>query len=102
MGHSIVLIAGGVFYYRSQHSQPLTAKDTVVLSDFSNSTGDAVFDDTLKTALSVSLRQSPFLRFHIDEAAKKEIEVLELLRKVSEENAELDRQRAARSHDQSP
>jgi len=39
----------------------LTEKDTVVLADFSNSTGDAVFDDTLKTALSVSLRQSPFL-----------------------------------------
>ncbi len=40
---------------------PLTEKDTIVLADFANSTGDAVFDDTLKTALSVSLRQSPFL-----------------------------------------
>jgi eukaryotic-like serine/threonine-protein kinase len=41
--------------------QRLTEKDTVVLADFANSTGDAVFDDTLKTALNVSLRQSPFL-----------------------------------------
>jgi hypothetical protein len=32
-----------------------------VLADFANSTGDAIFDDTLKTALSISLRQSPFL-----------------------------------------
>ncbi|MGA3087811.1 MAG: serine/threonine-protein kinase [Terriglobales bacterium] len=39
----------------------LTGADTVVLADFTNRTGDAVFDDTLKTALSVSLRQSPFL-----------------------------------------
>ena len=39
----------------------LTEKDTIVLADFANSTGDPVFDDTLKTALSVSLRQSPFL-----------------------------------------
>ncbi len=39
----------------------LTEKDTIVLADFANSTGDAVFDDTLKTALSVSLNQSPFL-----------------------------------------
>jgi eukaryotic-like serine/threonine-protein kinase len=39
----------------------LTEKDTVVLADFTNSTGDPVFDDTLKTALMVSLRQSPFL-----------------------------------------
>jgi eukaryotic-like serine/threonine-protein kinase len=39
----------------------LTNKDTIVLSDFDNKTGDAVFDDTLKTALAISLRQSPFL-----------------------------------------
>ena len=54
------LIAGGL-YYRSHQSNRLTDKDTIVLADFDNSTGDAVFDDTLKTALSVSLRQSPFL-----------------------------------------
>jgi len=39
----------------------LTEADTIVLADFANSTGDGVFDDTLKTGLSVSLRQSPFL-----------------------------------------
>jgi eukaryotic-like serine/threonine-protein kinase len=39
----------------------LTEKDTVVLADFANRTGDPVFDDTLKTALSVALNQSPFL-----------------------------------------
>ncbi len=42
-------------------SSRITPEDTIVLADFANSTGDAVFDDTLKTALSVSLRQSPFL-----------------------------------------
>jgi len=46
---------------RPHHAAPLTEKDTIVLADFTNSTGDAIFDDTLKTALSVSLRQSPFL-----------------------------------------
>jgi hypothetical protein len=40
---------------------PLTEKDTVVLADFDNKTGDAVFDDALKQALSVELGQSPFL-----------------------------------------
>ncbi len=54
------LLAGGL-YYRSRQPKQLTDKDTVVLADFANSTGDAVFDDTLKTALNVSLRQSPFL-----------------------------------------
>ncbi len=48
-------------YYRSHRPKPLTDKDTIVLADFSNSTGDPVFDDTLKTGLSVSLHQSPFL-----------------------------------------
>ena len=56
----VALVVGGL-YYRSHRPKPLTDKDTVVISDFSNSTGDPVFDDTLKTALTVSLRQSPFL-----------------------------------------
>jgi serine/threonine protein kinase/tetratricopeptide (TPR) repeat protein len=56
------LIGAGLFYRsRQRAAHALTDKDTIVLADFSNSTGDAVFDDTLKTALSVSLNQSPFL-----------------------------------------
>ncbi len=50
-----------LLYYRSHRSGSLTDKDSVVLADVANNTGDPVFDDTLKTALSVSLRQSPFL-----------------------------------------
>jgi len=64
---AVILVAAaiaGAFYLRSRSNKPATAlteKDTIVLADFANSTGDAVFDDTLKTALSVSLNQSPFL-----------------------------------------
>ena len=54
------LIAGGL-YYRSHHAKQLTDKDTIVLADFANSTGDPVFDDTLRQALTVALNQSPFL-----------------------------------------
>jgi len=54
------LVAGGL-YYRWHRAWGLSDKDTVVLADFDNSTGDAVFDDTLKTALMISLNQSPFL-----------------------------------------
>jgi eukaryotic-like serine/threonine-protein kinase len=58
----VALMAAGVYYYRSHRATPfLTDKDTVVVADFSNSTGDAVFDDTLKTALAIALNQSPFL-----------------------------------------
>ncbi|MGO9258430.1 MAG: protein kinase domain-containing protein [Bryobacteraceae bacterium] len=55
-----VLAAGGL-YYRSHRAKPLTDKDSIILSDFTNTTGDSVFDDTLKLGLSVQLEQSPFL-----------------------------------------
>jgi len=60
------LVAGGIFWRsRSTASvttaSTLTEKDTVVLADFDNKTGDAVFDDALKQALAVQLGQSPFL-----------------------------------------
>src|SRR5271169_4651994 len=58
----VAVAIAGAFYFRSrQTTHRLTEKDTIVLADFANSTGDAVFDDTLKTALNASLRQSPFL-----------------------------------------
>ena len=55
----VAIAAGGYIHLR--RTPKLTDKDTIVLADFDNSTGDPVFDDTLKTALSVSLNQSPFL-----------------------------------------
>jgi tetratricopeptide (TPR) repeat protein/predicted Ser/Thr protein kinase len=70
-----VLLTAGL-YYRSHRNQHLTEKDTLVLADFSNSTGDAVFDDTLKTALNVSLRQSPFLNLLSDSEAAKTLKLM--------------------------
>ncbi|MGB0109925.1 MAG: serine/threonine-protein kinase, partial [Terriglobales bacterium] len=71
----VVLLVAGGFYYRShQRSKLLTEKDTIVLSDFANSTGDAVFDDTLKTALNLSLRQSPFLNVFSDSEVAKTLQ----------------------------
>ena len=62
---ALILVAaaiGGALYFRSRQAMTrLTDKDTIVLSDFDNKTGDAVFDDTLKQGLSVQLEQSPFL-----------------------------------------
>ena len=57
-----VVLGVGAWLYFARKAQALTEKDTIVLSDFTNTTGDAVFDDTLKTALNVSLRQSASLR----------------------------------------
>ena len=54
-------LALAAWLYFARRAQALTEKDTIVLGDFTNTTGDAIFDDTLKTALTISLRQSPFL-----------------------------------------
>ncbi len=58
---ALVFIVVVAVYFSWHHRSKLTDKDTVVLGDFTNTTGDPVFDDTLKLALSVSLNQSPFL-----------------------------------------
>jgi len=56
----LIVLVGGFYFY--QHRKPvLTEKDTLLISDFTNTTGDAVFDGTLKQALAVQLEQSPFL-----------------------------------------
>jgi eukaryotic-like serine/threonine-protein kinase len=70
-----LLLAGGL-YYRSYQGKPLTEKDTIVLADFANSTGDAIFDDTLKTALNVSLRQSPFLNLLSNSEVAKTLQLM--------------------------
>ena len=73
----IAVAIAGSFYFRSgQITHHLTEKDTIVLADFANSTGDAVFDDTLKTALSVSLNQSPFLNVLSDSTVAKTLKLM--------------------------
>ncbi len=57
----IALLFGGGLWLRSRRASALNEKDTVVLADFVNTTGDAVFDGTLKQALAVQLEQSPYL-----------------------------------------
>jgi len=81
------LIAGG-FYFRSRSATsttkatPLAEKDTVVLADFDNKTGDPVFDDALKQALAVQLAQSPFLNILSD---RKVEDTLHLMGRPSNE-----------------
>jgi DNA-binding winged helix-turn-helix (wHTH) protein/Tfp pilus assembly protein PilF len=60
-----VTSAGILFYMRKAHT--LTEKDTIVLADFANTTGDAVFDGTLRQGLAVQLAQSPFLNIVSDD-----------------------------------
>jgi eukaryotic-like serine/threonine-protein kinase len=56
----VVVSIGGSLYWRSHGAAKLTDKDTTVLADFTNTTGDPVFDSTLRQGLAVQLEQSPF------------------------------------------
>ena len=74
---AVVLIAG--LYERARRQRNyLGEKDTVVVADFDNSTGDPVFDDTLKTALNVSLRQSPYLSVLPDQRVAETLRLMTL------------------------
>src|SRR5258708_7387085 len=70
MAVSLLLIAGllaGGMIWRRQQARRLTGKNTIVLGDFANSTGDGIFDGTLRQGLSVELEQSPFLKLGSEE-----------------------------------
>src|SRR6267143_509896 len=68
-------IAGGLLW-RGRQARHLTKKDTIVLGDFANSTGDAVFDGTLREGLSVQLEQSPFLSLVSEEAIHQTLRMM--------------------------
>ncbi|MFY9530274.1 MAG: protein kinase, partial [Candidatus Acidiferrales bacterium] len=69
------LVAGGL-YFRSRQAAPLTEKDTIVLSDFTNTTGDPVFDGTLRQGLTVQLEQSPFLSLVSDQRIQQTLRLM--------------------------
>ena len=69
------LVAGGL-YWRSRQAGKLTEKDTIVLADFANTTGDAVYDETLKQALAVDLEQSPFLNVLADNKVSETLKLM--------------------------
>ena len=64
---AIAIIVVAAIYWRSHASAKLTEKDTIVLADFVNTTGDSVFDGALRQGLSSQLEQSPFLNLLSDE-----------------------------------
>ena len=68
-------IAGGL-YWRSHSGQKLTGKDSILLADFVNTTGDPVFDGTLKQALAVQLEQSPYLNIVPDQTVRKALQFM--------------------------
>jgi serine/threonine protein kinase/tetratricopeptide (TPR) repeat protein len=76
---AVILVAvaiWGTFYLRSRSATLLTEKDTIVLADVDNKTGDTVFDDALKQALAVELGQSPFLNVLSDRKVSETLRMM--------------------------
>ncbi|MBZ5609461.1 MAG: protein kinase [Acidobacteriia bacterium] len=79
---TLVVAAGGLFLWQQRgRATPLTDRDTIVLADFDNKTGDSVFDDTLRQGLIFQLQQSPYLSLIPDQ---KIHETLKLMGKPAE------------------
>ena len=71
-----VLAVATLAYFYLHPASRLTDKDTIVLADFSNTTGDPVFDDTLRQGLAVQLEQSPFLSLISDERIQQMLKLM--------------------------
>ncbi len=72
----VAALVAGALFYRSHKTQALTEKDSILLSDFTNTTGDPVFDSTLKKALAVSLGQSPYLNVVPDSKVQQTLRLM--------------------------
>src|ERR1041384_5167860 len=72
----LVIAAAVVIFFLLNRTQALNERDTIVLADFANTTGDAVFDGTLKQALAAQLGQSPFLNILSDERAREALRLM--------------------------
>src|ERR1700693_2991522 len=72
----VISLAVAVWLYVARRAHALTDKDTIVLADFTNTTGDPVFDGTLRQGLSVQLEQSPFLKTISDQQIQQVLKMM--------------------------
>jgi eukaryotic-like serine/threonine-protein kinase len=72
----VAALAVGSWLFFPRHAHTLTDKDTIVLADFTNTTGDTVFDGTLRQGLSVQLEQSPFLSIVSDQQIQQTLSLM--------------------------
>jgi len=73
----VILVGMALLFFWHSRASALTEQDRIVLADFTNTTGDPVFDGALKTALQVSLAQSPFLSLLSDQEIQKTLKLMD-------------------------
>ncbi|HEX6188577.1 MAG TPA: protein kinase [Pyrinomonadaceae bacterium] len=74
---ALAVTLGLLWYFKSGSGAPLTEEDTIVVADFINTTGDPVFDGTLKQALGSQLEQSPFLSIFSDSRVREALRLMD-------------------------
>jgi serine/threonine protein kinase/tetratricopeptide (TPR) repeat protein len=76
---AVFIAAAAIIYFGFIHKKTvLTEKDTILLADFVNTTGDTVFDDSLKQALAVQLGQSPFLNIFSEDRVREQLRLMRM------------------------
>jgi eukaryotic-like serine/threonine-protein kinase len=73
---SAMVVALGVFFFTHRSAHALTDKDLILVTDFTNTTGDPVFDGTLKSATAVGLGQSPYLNVVSDQKVQQTLKLM--------------------------
>jgi len=84
---ALIVVVAALLYFHFRRSPQLTDKDVIVIADFANTTGNPVFDSTLKEALAVDLEQSPFINVLSD---RKLSETLKLMGRTSDQRVPRD------------
>ena len=96
----VAMLAAAIPRLVQHGGSALTEQDTIVLADFVNTTGDPVFDGTLKVALAVALEQSPFLKVFPDERVQETLRLMQrgpderITRAIAREIAQRDQLKA--------
>ena len=73
----LALVGGGVWYWQARHASHFKGSDTVVLADFTNTTGESVFDSTLNQALAIQLEQSPYLNVLSEQRVRSTLKLMD-------------------------
>ena len=98
---SVALVAVlGVWLIRRPAAPPLTERDTIVIGDFHNTTGDAVFDDTLRQGLTIQLQQSPYVTLLPDARIRRTLALMQ--RRLTIRSPERSFMRSASARDRPP
>jgi tetratricopeptide (TPR) repeat protein len=77
MAAVVAILAVASSFFVSPAGRPLTERDTIVVADFENTTGEPVFDGALKVALAVALEQSPFLKVFPEDRARDTLRLMQ-------------------------